>query len=242
MSASPQSNRSRRRLPRRDASRHICCGRPLYDYGMLDLRGVPRARARRAARRHSRGDAVVGPSRAVSRCSRTRSPKLLPERPGRQAPLHTDVPPCGVPCEEGYEPPPLHGTRWYTGTATTRRGRRAAKAPARGDGGRGRELGRRLLRHGRRVGLREVALRRLDRLWRARAVPGLRGREDPLVVTAGFSCHSQIEQATERRALHLAEVLQLAHGKSSEPPQPSRARRAVRAGALAAGAVALLGA
>ena len=69
-----------------------------------------------------------------------------------------------------------------------------------------------------------------------------RAGDEPLIVTDGFSCKTQIEQGTGRRALHLAEVLQLAHGKSSEPPQPSRARRAVRAGALAAGAVALVGA
>jgi hypothetical protein len=37
---------------------------------------------------------------------------------------------------------------------------------------------------------------------------------ETLVVTAGFSCRSQIEQVTNRRALHVAQVIQLArdHG------------------------------
>jgi hypothetical protein len=76
---------------------------------------------------------------------------------------------------------------------------------------------------------------------------------DELVVTAGFSCRSQIEQLTDRRALHVAQVIQLArdHGPSgpqgpyperaaSPPPRPSVARRAARAGAV--GAVAAAGA
>jgi hypothetical protein len=49
---------------------------------------------------------------------------------------------------------------------------------------------------------------------------------DELVVTAGFSCRSQIEQTTERRALHIAQVIQLArdHGASGpRGPYPERA-------------------
>jgi len=41
---------------------------------------------------------------------------------------------------------------------------------------------------------------------------------DSLVVSAGFSCRSQIEQATERRALHLAQVIQLARDYGAEGP------------------------
>jgi Fe-S oxidoreductase len=80
---------------------------------------------------------------------------------------------------------------------------------------------------------------------------------DTLLVTAGFSCRSQIEQETPRRALHIAQVIQLArdHGaggprghypeRAAAPkPQPARrSRRRVAAalagvGALAAAAVA----
>ena len=54
------------------------------------------------------------------------------------------------------------------------------------------------------------------------AVP--RGDDDVLVVADGFSCRTQIEQGTGRRALHLAEVLQLAHGRAAAAPQPRRRR------------------
>ena len=77
---------------------------------------------------------------------------------------------------------------------------------------------------------------------------------DTLVVTAGFSCRSQIEHATERQALHIAQVIQLArdHGASGPrgpyperavAPKPQRAGGSRRNAALfGAGALALAGA
>jgi Fe-S oxidoreductase len=65
---------------------------------------------------------------------------------------------------------------------------------------------------------------------------------ETLVVTAGFSCRSQIEQATNRRALHLAQVIQLAHDRelAPKPQAPSSARRKTFAAVAGAGAVAAL--
>jgi Fe-S oxidoreductase len=69
--------------------------------------------------------------------------------------------------------------------------------------------------------------------------PQVRASADALIVTDGFSCKTQVEQGTGRRALHLAEVLQLAHnGRTPEKPEPSRTRTATRAGAVAAAALA----
>jgi hypothetical protein len=43
-------------------------------------------------------------------------------------------------------------------------------------------------------------------------LPAVRGAApDTLIVADGFSCRNQIEHATRRRALHLAEVVQLAY-------------------------------
>jgi hypothetical protein len=42
--------------------------------------------------------------------------------------------------------------------------------------------------------------------------------DDVLIVSDGFSCREQIAQTTERRALHLAEVLQLALHAGETPP------------------------
>jgi Fe-S oxidoreductase len=77
--------------------------------------------------------------------------------------------------------------------------------------------------------------------------------EDELVVANGFSCKTQIEQGdTGRRALHLAQVMQLAreHGPegpagpkperhAAPRPAPSRARRALRIAGPAVAGIAL---
>ncbi|MFL5911812.1 MAG: FAD-binding and (Fe-S)-binding domain-containing protein [Gaiellaceae bacterium] len=77
--------------------------------------------------------------------------------------------------------------------------------------------------------------------------------DDELVVANGFSCKTQIEQGnTGRRALHIAQVMQLAreHGPegpagpkperhAGQQPAPSAARRAARVGGLALAASAL---
>jgi Fe-S oxidoreductase len=81
-----------------------------------------------------------------------------------------------------------------------------------------------------------------------------RAARDTLIVADGFSCREQIAQSTDRRALHLAQVLQMAlHDGPDGPPgefperchreAPARPSRAVialaAAGAVAAGAAAV---
>jgi FAD/FMN-containing dehydrogenase/Fe-S oxidoreductase len=52
-------------------------------------------------------------------------------------------------------------------------------------------------------------------------LPAVRKTEDEtLVITNGFSCHEQILQQTERKALHLAEVLRLAIREGKLRPSP----------------------
>jgi hypothetical protein len=67
-----------------------------------------------------------------------------------------------------------------------------------------------------------------------------------LIVADGFSCRSQIEHGTERKALHLAEVLQMAlhHGNSGPPGDyPERGNTQEEATpSAAAGAAVLAGA
>jgi Fe-S oxidoreductase len=58
---------------------------------------------------------------------------------------------------------------------------------------------------------------------------------DTLIIADGFSCQEQIEQTTPRRALHLAQVLQMALHKSPDGPVgelPERSYPAVRQASL----------
>jgi hypothetical protein len=73
--------------------------------------------------------------------------------------------------------------------------------------------------------------------------------DDQLIIANGFSCKEQISQCTDRRALHLAEVIQLAlregvHGPEGERPEAHQLRvrrRAQRkANAKAGATVAVL--
>ena len=82
-------------------------------------------------------------------------------------------------------------------------------------------------------------------------LPAVRSADkDALIVTGGFSCRSQIEEATDRRALHLAQVMQMALRNGGGPPEdypesgffekkPSRPR--VRSAALLGAGVVLTG-
>ncbi len=46
---------------------------------------------------------------------------------------------------------------------------------------------------------------------------------DEVILTDGFSCREQITQSTDRRPLHLAELVQQAIASSDEPSSPRRA-------------------
>ncbi|HET8649177.1 MAG TPA: FAD-linked oxidase C-terminal domain-containing protein, partial [Gemmatimonadales bacterium] len=84
-------------------------------------------------------------------------------------------------------------------------------------------------------------------------LPAVRQASDDTVIIAnGFSCREQIRQGSGRRAMHLAEVLQLARHESASGPARGRPERplirerrraqfrsGLRAAGIAAGAVAL---
>src|SRR5207249_1004733 len=121
---------------------HLCCGRPLYDYGMLSLAQRYLGRVLGALRAEIRAGVPVG---------------------------EVEVPDsgcCGMAGAWGYE-----------------RGHYEVSEAC-----------------GERVLLPKV---------REEA-------NDSLIVTAGFSCRSQIEQGTPRRAMHVAQAIQLARDHGAE--------------------------
>jgi hypothetical protein len=70
--------------------------------------------------------------------------------------------------------------------------------------------------------------------------------EETLIVADGFSCREQIAQGSERRALHLAQVLQMALREGPEGPEGGRPEESyereparVPAGALALGTLGI---
>lgn len=75
-----------------------------------------------------------------------------------------------------------------------------------------------------------------------------RARPEDLIVANGFSCQEQIAQLTDRHALHLAQVFQMAlHAKAANGPHPEtnyiRGRQyVVNASMWRAGAAAIIGA
>jgi FAD/FMN-containing dehydrogenase/Fe-S oxidoreductase len=238
---------------------HLCCGRPLYDYGMLDLAARYLERVVEELRDEIRaGTPVVGaePScvavfkdELVQMRSRDEDARRLCKQTFHLAEFLV---------EEGYEPPLLkrkavlheHCHQHATGGIAPDRKLLEAmgvevEVPDSGCCGMAGAWGYERSHY-------DVSRACAERVL----LPKVReSAGDELIVTAGFSCRSQIEQLTDRRALHIAQVIQLARDcgpagprapyperAASPPPRPSTARRAARAGAVSALAAAGVGA
>jgi Fe-S oxidoreductase len=237
---------------------HLCCGRPLYDYGMLSLAGRYLERVLSALRDDIRaGTPVVGAEPSCVAVFKDELTQLRPQDEDAKRLSRQTFHLAEFLQQEDYEPPPLmrkvvlheHCHQRATGGIDPDRKLLEAmgaevEVPESGccglAGAWGYERGHYVvsMKCGERVLLPKVR----------------EASADTLVVTAGFSCRSQIEQATNRRALHVAQVIQLArdHGAGGPPgafperaagpkPQPTTAQRVRRAavGAALAGAGAL---
>jgi FAD/FMN-containing dehydrogenase/Fe-S oxidoreductase len=242
-------------------ARHVCCGRPLYDYGFLDLAERYLRRNLEALREWYReGIPIVGMEPSCLAVFKDELVKLLP---------HDDD--AKRLCQNAYhfseffrefeiEPPKLerNGLLWghchhkATGgmdpeeELLQQMGVQAEKLQAGCCGLAG--------SWGFEAGHHEVSMKVGEQglLPTVRELP-----EDHVVIANGFSCKTQIEQGnTGRRALHVAQAMKMAldHGPQGPPgrkperlyyesrPQPSGARRAVRiGGAIAAAAATLAG-
>jgi FAD/FMN-containing dehydrogenase/Fe-S oxidoreductase len=211
-------------------SRPLCCGRPLYDYGMLNL-------ARRQLRQLvgalepeiRRGTPVVTLEPSCGAVFRDELPNMLPD--DQDAKRLTELT-CtlGEYLEghaEGFAPPPvlrrhalMHHHCHHKATADT-------------------EADLRLLGN---LGLQveplnagccglagsfgyedgapyDVSMKAGERVL----LPAVRAAPDEtLIITDGFSCRHQIEHGTDRRALHLAQVVEMAI--EAGPGGPPRGR------------------
>ena len=211
-------------------ARHLCCGRPLYDYGMLDLAARYLERVLDDLRAEIRGGTpVVG---AEPSCVAVFKDELVKMRPTDEDARRLSKQTFHLAeflVEEGYEPPPLqrravlheHCHQHATGGVAPDKKLLEAmgvevEVPDSGCCGMAGAWGYERSHYDVSVACGERVL-----------LPKVReATTDELVVTAGFSCRSQIEQLTDRRALHVAQVIQLArdHGPSGpQGPYPERA-------------------
>ncbi|WP_259312360.1 FAD-binding and (Fe-S)-binding domain-containing protein [Capillimicrobium parvum] len=210
----------------------ICCGRPLYDYGMLDtaqryLRGLLRA-----LRPHIRaGTHLVGLEPSCLSVLRDELVNLFPhdedaKRLSLQALtlaeyLRQEVPDWPLPRLERDAILHVHCHQKAV-IETDATSAVLHDMGLRFDG----ELGAGCCGLAGSFGFEAEKYELSMRIGERRLLPAVRSAgDDVLIVNDGFSCKTQIEHGTERRALHLAQVLKMAmdHGPAGVAgPRPER--------------------
>jgi len=228
--------------------RVLCCGRPLYDYGMLPTAKRWLARILDELREPIRaGVPLVGLEPSCLAVFRDELGNLLPDDADARRLATSAVTLAELLTRAGYRPPRLERD-----ALVQRHCHHAAVLGAQADTTLMEAMGLRVRQpdsgccgmagsfgyeSGRRY---EVSVAAGERV----ILPEVRAASaDTIVLADGFSCRSQIEQGTSRQALHLAEALALAlrHGvRGPVPGPPERAWRepAPRADRVLAGIAA----
>ncbi|HWM93064.1 MAG TPA: FAD-binding and (Fe-S)-binding domain-containing protein [Thermoanaerobaculia bacterium] len=182
----------------------LCCGRPLYDFGMLDL---ARRQLREIVDALPRGVPMVGLEPSCVAVFRDEMRQIFPDGPEMLtlAELLGKTPPLPSPAAQEREPPPVlvqahchhHAVM---GLGADRRLLEQLGIEARFLEGCCGMAGA----FGFEPGHYEVSMACAERAL----LPAIRSAAPNTIVLAdGFSCREQIAQATGRRALHLAELL-----------------------------------
>jgi Fe-S oxidoreductase len=216
----------------------LCCGRPLYDYGMLDTAAAWLKQTLTAlGPAIEQGVPIVGLEPSCVAVFRDEMGELLPgdeqaKRMGRQVFLLSEFLDA-----HGFRYPPLHRTALVHGhchhKAIMKFDAEDRALTAMGldvdvlDSGCCGMAGS----FGFERGHYDISMTVGERVL----LPAVRrARKDTLIVADGFSCRTQIAQSTDRRALHLADVLEMAardgrRGPSGDYPErnyvPSREHR-----------------
>jgi Fe-S oxidoreductase len=235
---------------------HVCCGRPLYDYGFLDLAERYLRRSLEQLRDWYReGIPIVGLEPSCVAVFKDELGKLLPHDDDAKRLAQSTYHFAEFFERFDVEPPQLERKAFVWGHCHHK-----------ATGGIDPEV-ELLEKMGVEVETLQAGCCGLAGSWGFEAghheismtcgeqglLPKVRELdEETIVVADGFSCKTQIEQGgTGRRALHVAQVLKLAreHGASGpagpkperlyyeKRPQPSRARRAAKVAAVVAAAV-----
>ena len=199
--------------------RAVCCGRPLYDYGMLGLAERLLLRDLEVLRPHIRaGVPVVGLEPSCVAAFRDELPALLSyDEDALRLSLQTlTLPEFLLDHLTDYEPPRLHRKaivhlhcHHRATLGLLRPMGMDAQAPDFGCCGLAGSFGFERDKY-------DVSMKIGER----RLLPAVReAPADTLIVGDGFSCKTQIQHATSRRALHVAQLLAMAieHGPDGPP-------------------------
>ncbi|MGH2387279.1 MAG: FAD-binding and (Fe-S)-binding domain-containing protein, partial [Chloroflexota bacterium] len=201
--------------------RSLCCGRPLYDYGMLGLAKRLLGRILETlGPQIQAGIPVVGLEPSCVAVFRDELVNLFPgnenaRRLRQQSYLLSEF---LVKKVEGYQPPRLEGKALLHGHCHHKaimglgdEERILAQmgltltVPDSGCCGMAGAFGFEKDHH-------EISIKVGERVL----LPAVRqAGKDTLIITDGFSCREQIAQCTDRRAMHLAQVLRTAHRRSA---------------------------
>jgi len=237
----------------------LCCGRPLYDYGMLDLaKRLVRQTVRTLRDEIAAGTPIVGMEPSCIAVFRDELPNLLPLDEDAKRLSKQVFTLAEFLSDRDFSPPRLERTALYFGHCHHRSVMgthpdtdllkkmgvdvQEVQATCCGLAGSfGFEAGERYevsvnageSEHGIAPRVREADL-------------------DTIVVADGFSCQTQIEQLTDRRGVHLAQVLAMAShgGPAKVPPENDvqrdggtrdRTRARIAIGAALAGAAVAAG-
>ena len=214
--------------------RWVCCGRPLYDYGMLDLARRQLRRILDVLRPHIRtGTPIVGVEPSCLAVFRDELPNLFPhdEDAVRLSALSVTLSEFLLREADGWEAPALHRTAlvqphchhaavmgFDAEREVLERLGLAVEVPDSGCCGMAGSFG---FEAGEKY---EVSQKAGERVLfpKVRDAP-----QETVIVADGFSCRTQIEQGTGRRALHLAEVIALAMDRGPGGPSLGRPEDAV---------------
>jgi Fe-S oxidoreductase len=194
-------------------SRHMCCGRPLYDFGMLDvakdyLRTVLDALAPQLAA----GVPIVVLEPSCASVFRDELPNLLPDDP-RALKLRDNtflISEFLVKFAPEYRPPQVEGKIVVHGHCHHKAtmGMQDEMALLRATGAKVELLDSGCCGMAGPFGFEKDKFSVSQKLGERVLLPAVRGRgEDTVIVSDGFSCCEQITQNTDARPMHLAEVL-----------------------------------
>jgi FAD/FMN-containing dehydrogenase/Fe-S oxidoreductase len=230
--------------------RVLCCGRPLYDYGMLDTAERLLRLTLHTLKPHiEAGTPVIGVEPSCLAVFRDELPNLFPDDPLASRLSEQAMTLSEFLRRDGWEPPPLHRK-----AVVQRHCHHQAVMGFDAD----REmldalgLDHEVLDSGCCGMAGSFGFEARDKYEVSQAVgerallPAVREAPDhTLVLADGFSCRTQIEQGTDRRALHLAQAIRIAlregpggpgtgrpeDGETEEVPDPGRGARLALVGA-----------